>query len=385
MTTIIVSGAIANKYLNGGEAWVRLNWVLGLQNLGFKVYFVEQISQQSCVDATGVNTDFENSVNLAYFKSVTKQFGLSESAALVYDNGQKCYGLAFSELVDLASEAELLINISGHLTLEPLMSCLRRKVYVDIDPGFTQFWHADKNIDFQVSCHDFYYTIGENIGTANCAIPTGGIDWKHIRPPVVLNLWQPVVSDTNDRFTTIANWRGPFGSIQYRGKTYGLKVHEFRKFIELPKHSHQQFVIALNIHPAELEDLNQLHNYKWRIVAPRDVAYDPASFRNYVQTSKAEFSVAQGVYVDTNSGWFSDRTADYLALGKPALVQDTGFSRNLPVGEGLIPFSTLEEAVLGAERIAADYDKNCHRARCIAEEYFDSVKILSRLMEEIEI
>ena len=385
MTTVVVSGAIANKHLNGGESWVRLNWALGFRKLGFKVFFVEQIGANSCVDGRGEKAAFEDSENLAYFKKVLEQFGLFESSALVYEDGLKSFGLSFSELLEVALEADLLINISGHLRLEPLIKRLRRKVYVDIDPGFTQFWHADENIDFCVGGHDFYYTIGENIGQADCLIPTGGIKWRDIRPPVVLDFWQPVKSSKNARFTTIANWRGPFGSIQYNGKTFGLKVHEFRKFIELPERTKQQFEIALNIHPAESEDLNRLVNHNWHIIAPQDVANDPINFRNYVQKSKAEFSVAQGVYVDTNSGWFSDRTVDYLASGKPALVQDTGFSRNYPVGEGLMPFRNLKEAVNGAEQIAGDYEKHCRAARQLAEEYFDSDKVLTRLINEVGI
>ena len=360
-----------------------MNWVLGFQKLGFQVYFVEQIGPDSCVDAAGAKTEFENSENLAYFKRVTEQFGLSGNSVLVYDKGRQTYGLSFSELLDAASDADLLINISGHLTLGQLMSRFKRKVYVDIDPGFTQFWHDDKDVNFRVGDHDFYYSIGENIGTHGCLIPTGGIDWKRIRPPVVLDLWQTANGAEHSRFTTIANWRGPFGPIQHNGKTFGLKVHEFRKFIELPKLCRQRFEIALNIHPADVEDLNRLRSNDWDIIAPKEVASGPVNFREYVQNSKAEFSVAQGVYVDTNSGWFSDRTVDYLAAGKPALVQDTGFSRNYPVGEGLVPFRTLKEAAAGAEEIARDYEKHCRSAHQIAKEFFDSDKVLSQLIEEV--
>jgi hypothetical protein len=263
------------------------------------------------------------------------------------------------------------------------MSRFEHKVYVDIDPGFTQFWQADPAIDFQVGGHDLYYTIGENIGTEACSIPTGGLDWRHTRPPVVLDLWPFVGDAERSPFTTIANWRGPFGPIQYNGNTYGLKVHEFRKFIELPKSCSHPFEMALKIHLDEVDDLDRLRRNNWKIIEPADVASDPADFRRYVQNSKAEFSVAQGVYVDTNSGWFSDRTAAYLASGKPALVQDTGFSDTYPVGDGLVPFRTMAEAVAGAERIARDYEEHCHAARQIAEEYFDSDKVLGRLIDGV--
>jgi hypothetical protein len=383
MTTVVVSSVIANKYLNSGNAWVVLNWVLGLKKLGFDVYFVEQINRESCVDAAGAVTTFERCVNLAYFRQIIEQFDLTGLVTLVYENGEQTYGLTHAELLDLAETADLLLNITGHLTLEPLLQRLRRKVYIDLDPGFTQFWHADKNIDFQLGGHDFYFTIGENIGTAACPIPSDSIHWRRTRPPVVLEYWPVSSEGDQDRFTTIANWRGPFGPVQYGSKTFGLKVHEFRKFIELPERAPGTFEIALNIHPTEEKDINLLHRHGWQLVDPHLVASEPGTFRRYVQTSGAEFSVAQGMYVDTQSGWFSDRSVHYLASGKPVLVQDTGFSRNYPVGEGLVAFRTLDEAVVGTEEIVCHYDKHCQAARTIAEEYFDSDKVLGHLMEEV--
>ena len=383
MTTIIVSGAIANKHFNGGAAWTRLNWLLGFKKLGFRVLFVEEIKRENCVDAAGAGTSFENSANLAYFKQIFEQFDLLGSAALVYENGEKVFGLDYVELLAIAEDAELLVNITGHLTCDALMRRLRHKVYIDLDPGFTQFWHTIGNAGPRLDGHDFYFTVGENIGTAGCPIPTGEISWRRTRQPIVLEHWPTSNQRTHDGFTTVASWRGPYGPVQHNGKAFGLKVHEFRKFIELPERTQQGFEIALDIHPAEAKDLKLLRQHGWRIADPKLVAGDPAKFRSYVQTSGAEFSVAQSVYVETNSGWFSDRTVRYLASGKPALVQDTGFSRNYPVGEGLIPFRTMDEAVAGVESIARDYDKHCRSARALAEEYFDSDRVLIQLMAEI--
>src|SRR5262249_5835237 len=238
MTTAIVSGALANKYLNGGAVWTRLNWALGLKKLGFQVYFVEQINRESCVDAAGAVTSFANCINLAYFQRITEQFDLSDSAALVYENGEQIHGLSRTELLGLA-EADLLVNISGHLTLEPLKRRLRRRVYVDLDPGFTQFWHTAGNAGSRLDGHDFYFTVGENIGASACSIPTDGIPWRRTRQPVVLEHWPVSNEGSRDRFTTIASWRGPYGPIQQGDRTLGLKVHEFRKFIELPERTSQ--------------------------------------------------------------------------------------------------------------------------------------------------
>jgi|tagenome__1003787_1003787.scaffolds.fasta_scaffold20729489_1 hypothetical protein len=382
MKTIIVSGALANKYRNGGGAWERLSWVLGLRRLGFDVYFVEQISPENCVDAQGEVTPFDACVNRAWFCSVTEWFGLSEKSALVCTPDNECAGIPWSQLVKVANAAELLVNLSGHLTHTPLIERIRRKAYIDVDPGFTQFWHADPQTPFQVAEHDHYFTIGENIGQADCAIPTCGLAWRPTRQPLILDSWPVAPQNAHRPFTTIASWRGAYGPLTVGAKRYGVKAHEFRKFIELPKIVNRQFEIALDIHPNETDDLRLLHENGWNIADPAQVAGDPARFRQYIQQSGAEFSVAQGVYVETNSGWFSDRTTRYLASGKPALVQDTGFKRNLPTGLGLLTFQDFDEAVAGAKAIASDYDAHCKAARLLAEEYFDSEKILRRLIND---
>lgn len=383
--TVVVSGALANQYRNGGNAWTRLQWVLGLRRLGFDVYFLEQIERATCVDETGALAPFEESANLAYFKEVTELFGLSGSAALIYERGEQVHGLAYADLLDLTADAEMLVNLSGHLALEPLRRRLAWQVYVDDDPGFTQFWHASGMLGTRLDGHDHYVTFGENIGGPACTIPAGDIDWRPIRPPVVLAQW-PVSGEGNrDRFTTVASWRGPYGPVQYGDTTFGLKAHEFRKVLELPERAPQTFEIALDIHPADQKDLTSLKERGWRIVDPRACVPDPAAYRRYVQASGGEFSAAKGAYVQTGSGWFSDRTACYLASGKPALVQDTGFSRNVPVGEGLVAYRSLEEAADGAANIARDHDRHARAARALAEAYFDSDLVLGQLIDQVGI
>jgi hypothetical protein len=384
MAMIVVGGAIANKYRQGGEAWVRLSWLIGFQKLGHSVHFIEQIDPAHCLDAAGQVVPFEQSVQREYFQSVFEQFGLRDVATLVLGDGEQTLGLAFTELTDLMRSADLLVNISGHVTSQALLRGPRLRAYIDIDPGFTQFWHHAGDAGARLAGHDLFFTIGENIGTPSCPIPTDGIPWRPTRQPVVLEHW-PVVTppiEADRRFTTIANWRGPFGPVQFDGRTFGLKVHEFRKFINLPEFAPSRFAIALAIHPADGKDLAALQQQGWRIDDPTLVADDPLHFRKYVQGSAAEFSVAQRIYVDTHSGWFSDRTVRYLASGRPALVQETGASRQLPVGEGLLTFSSLEDAATGIREIVQNYTHHCAAARDIAERHFRSDFVLGGLYDD---
>jgi hypothetical protein len=352
VTKVVVAGALANKPHKGGEAWVRLSYVQGFRKLGLETRFVEQAERPS-------------KQAIAYFQDVTARFGLD--ATLVDGSGRAIVG-------GEVEGGDLLVNVSGNLRAQELLQMFTRTAFVDIDPGFTQFWH-ERGIE-SIPSHDAYLTIGENIGSDGCPIPTGGIEWRPTRPPVALDEW-PVVEGDFDRVTTVANWRAPFGPIE----PYGLKHQEWRKVLTLAELTGLQFEAAVEIHPADAADRDALETHGWHLVDPA-VAADPDGFRDYVRASGAEFSVAQGIYVETRSGWFSDRSVRYLASGRPVLVQDTGFGRNLPVGEGLVCFRTLDEAAEGAARIASDYDAHRTAARSVAVEYFDSDRVLGSLLEE---
>ncbi len=382
MTTVVVAGALANKAGNGGEAWVRLSWARGLQRLGCAVHFVEQIAPQVCVDAAGQPADFGTSANLRCFTAVTATFGLGDSATLIHGEGERVHGMGIDRLSDLADSADLLVNISGHLRLPRLLSRFKRRAYVDIDPGFTQFWHRAGALGRQLLDHHLHFTIGENVGHPGCAIPTGGLKWIPVRQPVVLDDWPPTQAEDPNRLTTVGTWRGPYGPIEHEDRRFGLKVHEFRRFVELPHRAVQRLELAMAFGPGDQTDRTLLLDHGWALVDPGVVALEPERFRAYVQGSGGEFSVAQGVYVQTGSGWFSDRSARYLASGKPVLIQDTGFSRHLPTGEGVVAFRTLDDAAVGAAAIAAHYERHAGAARAIAEDHFDSDRVLGRFLDQ---
>ena len=382
MSAIVVSGALANKPLNGGNAWVILSWLSGLRRLGFDVYFIEEIASTVCTHADGSPAPFAESCNREYFRRVMHDHGFS-AAALICDGAGRLEGLQWPDVVDCVQTADLLLNISGHLRLPELFGRARRKAFVDLDPGYTQFWHADGIDKEHLEMHDAFFTVGENIGTPDCAISTNGLPWRTVRQPVVLEAWPVTPAADKRRFTTVASWRGAYGRVEYAGRSYGLKAHEFRKIATLPTRApDHRFEIALAIHPAEIADRALLTTNGWQLAEPRREAGTPQAFRRYVQGSGGELSSAQGIYVETNSGWFSDRSVRYLASGRPVIVQDTGFSRRLPVGEGLFAYRDQAGILEALEAIDRDYEANARAAREVAETHFDSDRVLSRLLEE---
>lgn len=383
--TIVIAGSLAQRPNAGGHAWVFLQYLLGFKRLGWDVLFVDRLEAEMCVDSEGRRCPLEKSINLSYFVEVMKRFNLGDSFSLIYNGGERFIGLSRQETLDRTKESAFLLNVMGFITDEEFLGCAPKRVFLDIDPGFGQMW-LDLGLANLFQGHDRYVTIGENIGKPDCPIPTCGLDWVTTPQPVVLEHWSKRSDSADDGFfTSIASWRGPFGPIEYRGKTYGLRVHEFRKFIELPERTQSRFEVAMNIHTAEVNDIALLKENEWSLVNPRTVAADPWAYRDYIQNSKAEFMVAKNMYVQTRGGWFSDRSICYLASGKPVLAQDTGLKELYPTGEGLVTFASLEEAVDGVGKINGDYRRHSRAARSLAEDYFDSDKVLKNLLSKLDI
>ena len=375
----VIAGALAQKSGHGGLTWVFLEYVLGLQRLGWDVLFLDRLEPEMCVDAAGNPASLEDSVNLRYLVHIMDWFGLSDQWSLIYD-GRRFVGRPRDEVLERVGRSSFLLNFMGYFNHEEILAAAPRRVFLDIDPGFPQMWR-ELGLANVFEGHDDFLTVGANVGRPGCNIPTCGLEWIGTPPPVVLDRW-PVVPQ-GEAFTSVVTWRGPFGPVEYGGRTYGLRVHEFRRFAELPRITGRPFEIALDIHPSDGKDRAMLEAASWSIVDPASVAGDPSAYRDYIQRSAAEFGVAKNMYVDTRSGWFSDRSICYLASGKPVLVQDTGLRDLYPIGEGLLAFSTLDEAAAGVQEICADYERHSRAARRLAEGYFDSDKVLSRLLQEL--
>jgi len=366
MTVIAVAGALASKPHNGGEAWVRLSWVLGLRRLGAEVWFVEEIEPAT---RTAEATE--------WFTGVLERFGLRDRATLVDSDGVS------EEAEQALAEADLLLNISGNLRNLALLRLPRRRAYVDLDPGYTQCWHAAGALGPALDQHEELLTVGLRIGQAPCDLPTAGRRWCPIPPPVVLEEWPVTGSKPRDALTTVASWRGGYGRLELDGRLLGQKAHEFRRIADLPKRTDAELEVALAIDPADAADRLRLSESGWRLVDPRAVAGTPDRFRTYVQRSYGELSPAQGVYVETQCGWFSDRTTRYLASGRPAIVQDTSLPSDVPVGEGLLTFTSVDDALCAIDAVTADYDRHCRAARQLAETHFDSDRVLGYVLEAL--
>jgi hypothetical protein len=374
--TIVVAGALAQKAGQGGHAWFLLQYLLGLRRLGWEVLFLDRVAPDGCVDAVGRACPPAESVGVRYVADVMRRFDLADAWAVLAD-GQSI-GQPRAEVLARVGRSALLLNVMGFLTDEEVLARAGRRVFLDVDPGFGQMWRELGLHDPFVG-HDAFVTIGENVGQPDCPIPTGGLAWITTRQPVVLERW-PVQGGAGRAFTSVASWRGAYGPVEYRGATYGLRVHELRRFAELPRRSGQQFELALDIHPADARDRALLEANGWLLVDPRAVAADPCSYQRYIQASRAELTIAKNMYVRARSGWFSDRSICYLASGRPVVAQDTGFATRYRTRAGLLPFADLDEAVAAVEEVARDYGRHARAARAVAEELFDSDAVLGRLL-----
>jgi hypothetical protein len=375
---IVVTGQMA-QYPLGGVTWFYLHYVLGLARLGHEVTYVEDSGQWPYnPSADGLVEDCE--YNVAYLEETMARFGLAERWAYRFPWEGQWFGLGDDERREAIETADLLLNVSGTLERPWEYRAARRLAYIDTDPVFTQVKLARGQDDFRrlVDAHDVHFSYGERDSDA---VPDTGHRWLPTRPPVVLSEWR-TDAEPRDVFTTVMNWTS-HNSVEYGGVRFGQKDEEFREYMDLPGLVEPQALeLALGSGKNQPPPRELLEHKGWRLVDPGDVCPDLDSFRAYTETSKGEWGVAKNGYVRGQSGWFSERSARYLAAGRPVVVQETGFSDVLPVGEGILPFTTLEEAAQAIREVERDYDRHSTAARAIAEQHFDSDEVLSRLVAE---
>jgi hypothetical protein len=375
----MISGAIAAVPLFGaGNSWAFLQYVLGFRELGFDVYYVEQLNPDQVIDDEWQPTDFYSSANVRYFRNVIDRFHLTGSTALFQSEGSGHVGLSRAEVEKIAPHIDLLINISGHLHIRSILSAARRRMYIDLDPGYTQVWQAQYGADMNLPDHDVYVTVGLNLGEPDCPFPTCGIDWEKSLPPVVIDEWS-MTCEERKVYSTVADWRS-FSPVEWRGIWYHQKAHEFKKIIDLPQRVNRPLELCLSIHPDESDRL-ELEEHGWCLVSPELHAKTADTYRQYITASRGEFTAAKHGYVAGRTGWFSDRSACYLAAGRPVIIQDTGISSYLPTDSGLLTFTDIDSAAEAINNVESNYSRHAAAAAAFAREFLDSKIVLPRLLQ----
>jgi hypothetical protein len=373
-----VTGLIA-QYPLGGVTWDYFQYALGLAQLGHEVYYLEDTGQWPYNPVEG-GVAKDCTFNVEYLASLMSRFGLAEQWAYRFPWQSQWFGLPEAKRREVIHSADLLINVSGTLERPEEYRQVRRLAYIDSDPVFTQVKLARGQLDFRkwIDVHDVQFSFGECLSPA---IPDTGHQWRPTRQPIVLSEWHPEMPQ-REVFTTVMNWTS-YKPVVFDNQSYGQKDVEFMRFRELPSLvTPTALEIAVNTGKTRRTPRQLLAHKGWRVVDPAEVCPDLDTYRRYIESSKAEWSVAKNGYVLGQPGWFSCRSACYLAAGRPVAVQDTGFSAVLPVGEGLLAFSTVEEAVAAIKEIEANYARHAKAARALAVEYFDAAKVLTWLIDE---
>jgi hypothetical protein len=382
---VVAGGAGAMPF--AGVAWQVLQYLEGLRRLGHTVFYLEDtqrwpydpVQQSVCDDAAPA---------VAYVAALMSRCRLQHNWAYrdVAQDG-RLYGVGERRLAEVLADADVIINLSGVMVLRDEHRDVPVRVYLETDPVLPQIEIAQgraSTIEL-LSDHTHHFTYGENFGAADCAVPVSRFDYRPTRPPVILDWWAPSHGQAADlggrAFTTVANWRQTSKDIVYNGRTLTWsKDVQFMRFLALPSKVDVPLELTLAIEDQGM--VARLREAGWRVRPAGPVSKDMDAYRDYIRSSGGEFSVAKEQYVSLRSGWFSDRTAAYLAAGRPAIVHDTGFGCALPTGEGLFAFQSLEDALPAFEEIMSDYPRHAHAAYRIAEQHLRAEPVLARLLSE---
>jgi hypothetical protein len=390
----IVTTGLAATYPLGGVFWDYLQYALGFARLGHDVLYLED-SGKWCYDPVLATFVEDGARNAAYFAREIPKLD-SELANRWYfrDAAGQTWGWSPARVAEFCRSADLFIHISASCEMRDEYRVARRLAFIDSDPMFTQASvpayaagqlapddPARRRVEV-MRAHHIHFTFGENVGAPDCRIPRAMFDWIPTRQPIVLGCFDdPAVTvpqaERRRTLTTVMSWEQAEAGPMIDGVAYTGKGKEFLRFVDLPSRSRLPLEIAISGRAPR----DQLRAHGWKLIEAPKVSSDPWSYRHYLAASLAEWSIAKNAYVESRSGWFSCRSACYLALGVPVIVQDTGFGCTLPSGEGLLKFSTLDESLAAIDAIATHPSRHAAAARDIAREYFAADRVLKRLIE----
>jgi hypothetical protein len=376
---IIVFG-ILFWYPLAGVTYQFLHYLIALRQLGYEPYYIED-SGRWVYDPRLNDVSPDAAGNVAAVAPLLAAHGFGECWAFRgnYPDG-RCYGMTEQRILQLYREADAFLNVTGAQEIrEEHLACPRR-IYVESDPFVNQVKvaHGDAGAIAMLDAHDMHFSFGENLGAADCSVPVTRFDWLPTRQPVATELWdhdQPM----GDSYTTITTWHNKGKDISYQGDVYyWTKDREFEKFLNLPERRLVGFELAAGV---DAGVRRRLLEHGWGLADPIGISRDIDRYRRYIQDSRGEFTVARDQYVRPRTGWFSDRSACYLAAGRPVITQETGFSHHLPTGRGLFGFQTMDDILAAVDAIESDYDGNCRAARDIAAEFFAAERVVGSLLE----
>jgi hypothetical protein len=374
----VVAGAIV-RWPVGGLAWHHLQYVLGLARLGHDVAFIEDSGDDpwECYDPSKGISGSDPTFGLDFIDRLFTRCGLGNRWAFHDAHRRHWFGPLADRAVRICETADVLLNLSEVNRLRPWIAGIPVRVLIDTDPVFNQIHHLTQP-DFHTyaSQHTAFFTFGENIARGTATVPADGFVWQPTRQPIVLDAWPVSDGHPTGPFTTVMTWES-YKAAEYAGVRYGLKAASFSPFLGLPQRVTQRLELSVGSQTAPRE---QLAREGWIVRDPLKTAPDPWGYQEYIRRSKAEFSVAKHAYHITHCGWFSDRSAAYLATGRPVVVQDTGFSTWLDADGGVLTYRTADEAVAAIEEVARNYARHCRAARSVAETYFDSDNVLDSLL-----
>lgn len=376
---IIVFG-ILFWYPLAGVTYQFLHYLIGLRKLGYDPYYIEDSARwvydprlnDLSPDATG---------NIEAVRPALEEHGFGDRWA--YRSKQadgQCHGMSAAQIDALYREADAFLNVTGAQEIREEHLAIKRRIYVESDPFPMQVKAAmghEPTIQ-TLTAHDTLFTFGENVGAPDCLVPTGNFRWLPTRQPVAMDLWNST-PDGGDTYNTITTWHNKGKNVEWRGETwYWTKDREFEQFLDLPRLR----PVAIELATTVDEKIRALLTGRgWRQRDALDISRDGNAYRNYICQSRGEFTVARDQYVRPNTGWFSDRSACYLAAGRPVITQDTGFGKFYPSGQGLFAFKTMDDILRAVDTIESDYAGQCRAARDLAAEYFSAEKVVGSLMQ----
>ncbi len=389
---IVVSGFIG-LFPTGGATWDYIQYPVGLKMLGHDVYYIEDTMLYPVYQTSGESWD-DCSFGVAYLKKAMEEIGLGDNWAYRDVASGKIYGMSEAGFKIICETADVLINVSSSLYMREEYMNIPVKILIDTDPMFTQYQYYLKlnaggeearTATEYMNSHDLFFTFGLNVGQPDCRIPQFGFHWLTTKKPICLKFWERSSSDQSKfGFTSVMNWteRPDF---RYENESWGQKNKEFQKFYALPEISGEKFEIIIN-RPKDAETaraMEHLRSCGWDVLSPDDLISDMQHYKNFVQSSFAEFSITKETYIKSHSGWFSGRSAVYLASGKPVITQDTRWSSYIPAGDGVLAIHDFDTALQAVKEVMVNYEHHSRAAKKIALEYFDSNKVLGDILKHI--